>query len=80
MITTLIQTVAVLVILAVMVMILLSIGHLFSGDFNTHEEDEQTLREEVDTRREVITGRSLFSNFMPERVASREKYVEKHRK
>lgn len=61
---TLLKIVLVTVILAVMVLILLGIGHLFSGDFSATEDDTKSLRKDVDTRRDVITDESAFSSLV----------------
>lgn len=61
---TLLKIVLVAVILAVMVLILLGIGHLFSGDFSATEDDTKSLRNDVDTRRDVITDESAFSSLV----------------
>lgn len=61
---TLLKIVLVAVILAVMVLILLGIGHFFSGDFSATEDDTKSLRNDVDTRRDVITDESAFSSLV----------------
>lgn len=82
--STVIQTIAVLVILAVMVMILLGIGHIFSGDFQTEEEDMDKLRHDVDRRHDVITNRSMFSSLVEgksfQSSMKKHEYAVKHRK
>ena len=82
--STVIQTIAVLVILAVMVMILLGIGHIFSGDFQTVEEDMDKLRHDVDRRQDVITNRSMFSSLVEgksfQNSMKKHEYAVKHRR
>lgn len=59
-----IKTFLVLLILVGMVFLLLSIDHLFTGSFNADQKDADRLREDVDTRDEVIGKRSLFHEFL----------------
>ena len=54
------KSILVIVILAVMVLILLGIGQLFSQDFSATEDVARSLREDVRTRRDVITDASAF--------------------
>ena len=54
------KSILVIVILAVMVLILLGIGQLFSQDFSATEDEARSLREDVRTRRDVITDASAF--------------------
>ena len=54
------KSILVIVILAAMVLILLGIGQLFSQDFSATEDEARSLREDVRTRRDVITDASAF--------------------
>ncbi|MBD5184880.1 MAG: hypothetical protein HDS97_08345 [Bacteroidales bacterium] len=54
----------VLIILVAMVMILLGINQLFSGNFQNEEEETKVLRKEVEERDEVITSQNLFRKFL----------------
>lgn len=54
----------VLIILVAMVMILLGINQLFSGNFQNEEEETKVLRNEVEERDEVITSQNLFRKFL----------------
>lgn len=54
----------VLIILVAMVMILLGINQLFSGNFQNEEEETNVLRKEVEERDEVITSQNLFRKFL----------------
>ena len=57
---TILKAVSVIVILAVMILVLLSINHLFSGNFDAAEEDAEHLREDIREDDKVITGHSVF--------------------
>lgn len=50
--------------LLAMVVILLGIGHLTNGRFDTDASDIDKLRDEVDNREEVISKRSIFHEFL----------------
>lgn len=56
--------IAVVVILAAMLMILLGIGHLFSGNFHSDSEDAEKLRQDVENNTDVVSPRSLFYEFL----------------
>lgn len=47
-----------------MVMILMSIGHLFRNDDLNSNEDDSYLREEVDNKETVVSKKSAFYNFL----------------
>lgn len=47
-----------------MVMILLSIGHLFHNDDLNTLEDDMRLRQEIDKSEEVVGEKSVFYNFL----------------
>lgn len=47
-----------------MIMVLLSINHLFAGNFDTKDKDTEKFREEVRNRDEVITDHNLFRQFL----------------
>lgn len=57
---TILKAVLVIVILAVMILVLLSINHLFSGNFDARESDAERLREDVTESDDVITGQNVF--------------------
>ena len=61
-----IQVILVAVILGAMVMILLGLGHLINGGFDTTPDDTKKLRDEVNTRREVIGSKSVFNSLVSE--------------
>lgn len=54
----------VIVILAVMVLILLGINHIFSGNFDVAREDEESLRRDLEEKEDVITEKSVFSELL----------------
>ncbi|MBD5288455.1 MAG: hypothetical protein HDS28_05200 [Bacteroides sp.] len=54
----------VLIILVAMVMILLGINQLFTGNFHTEEEEINQLRKDIDEKDDVITSQSLFRKFL----------------
>lgn len=61
-----IQVILVIVILGAMVMILLGLDHLINGGFDTTPDDTKKLRDEVNTRREVIGSNSVFNSLVSE--------------
>lgn len=61
-----IQVILVIVILGAMVMILLGLDHLINGGFDTTPDDTKKLRDEVNTRREVIGSKSVFNSLVSE--------------
>lgn len=61
-----IQVILVIVILGAMVMILLGLDHLINGGFDTNPDDTKKLRDEVNTRREVIGSKSVFNSLVSE--------------
>lgn len=54
----------VLIILVAMVMILLGINQLFSGNLQTEEEDINRFRNEVNDNDDVMTSQNLFRKFL----------------
>ncbi len=50
--------------LLAMVVILLGIGHLSSGQFDTDSSDIAKLRDDVDNREDVISKGSSFHEFL----------------
>ena len=47
-----------------MIMVLMSIGHLFhNDDLNTSEDDRQ-LRDDVENSKDVVSDKSVFYNFL----------------
>lgn len=65
---SIVQSVIVIVILAVMVVLLLGINHLFSGTFNSDTDDADQLRKDVDDSPEVITDKSIFHGLVEKRL------------
>lgn len=59
-----IQVILVAVILGAMVMILLGLDHLINGGFDTTPDDTKKLRDEVNTRREVIGRNNVFNSLV----------------
>lgn len=56
-----------------MVMILMSIGHLFhNDDFNTLDDDK-ALREDVEKKEDVVSEKSVFFNFLVDNVQAKKK-------
>lgn len=53
-----------LLIIGGMVVILLSIGHLFHNDDLNTSEDDLLLRDEVENRKDVVSEKSVFYNFI----------------
>lgn len=58
------KIILVVMLLLAMVVILLGIGHLTNGRFDTDASDIDKLRDEVDNREEVISKRSIFHEFL----------------
>ncbi|MBD5328676.1 MAG: hypothetical protein HDS03_02100 [Bacteroides sp.] len=54
----------VLIILVAMVMILLGINQLFSGNLQTEEEDINRFRNEINDKDDVMTSQNLFRKFL----------------
>lgn len=53
-----------LLIIGGMVVILLSIGHLFHNDDLNTSEDDLLLRDEVENSKDVVSEKSVFYNFI----------------
>lgn len=53
-----------LLIIGGMVMILLSVGHLFHNDDLNSREDDLMLRDEVENKEDVVGTKSVFYNFL----------------
>lgn len=54
----------VLIILVAMVMILLGINQLFTGNLRTEEDDTNRLRNDVNDKDEVLTSQNVFRRFL----------------
>ncbi|MDE5790093.1 MAG: hypothetical protein K2H96_02540 [Muribaculaceae bacterium] len=54
----------VLIILVAMVMILLGINQLFTGNLQAEEEETNQLRNDVNDKDEVLTSQNLFRKFL----------------
>lgn len=61
-----IQVILVIVILGAMTMILLGLDHLINGGFDITPDDTEKLRDEVNTRREVIGRNNVFNSLVSE--------------
>ncbi len=61
---TILKIILVVMLMLAMVVILLGIGQLSSGRFDTDTSDIDKLRDEVDNREEVISRRSIFHEFL----------------
>lgn len=59
-----VKAMLVLIILVAMVMILLGINQLFSGNLQTEEEEIKQLRDDVNDNDEVITPQNVFRKFL----------------
>lgn len=66
-----VKTLVVTVVLAVMILLLLSLNHIFSGNFNARNKDAETLREDIKTRNDVITDQNLFRALVRIRVRNK---------
>ena len=58
------KIILVVILMFAMVMLLLGIGHFSSGQFDTDGTDIAKLKEEVDSKEEVISKRSVFHEFL----------------
>lgn len=58
------KIIAVVVILVAMLVILLGIGHLSSGSFNTDSSDIDQLRKDVESKRDVVSNKNMFHEFV----------------
>ncbi len=70
---TILKILAVILILAAMIVILLGINHLFSGNFNSTPEDSKKLKEEIRHEDTVISDRNVFHNFIAAMDGKKEK-------
>lgn len=62
-----------LIMIGAMVMILMSIGHLFhNDDFNTLDDDK-ALREDVEKKEDVVSEKSVFFNFLVDNAQAKKK-------
>lgn len=60
MIISILKFILVVVILAMMVLILLGINHLFAGNFTANRKDTEQLRRDVENSENVITRNNIF--------------------
>lgn len=58
------KTILVILTMVGMVVILIGIGHLFSGTFETDSADINKLKNDVRNREEIISSASSFSKFL----------------
>lgn len=61
---TILKIIAVVVILAAMFVILIGIGHLLSGKFDTNAAEIDELRKDVEQRSSVISDNNSFHDFL----------------
>ncbi len=61
---SILKIIAVVMILAAMIVILLGISHLFSGNFTSDSEDSVKLKEEIKNEDTVISERNIFHEFL----------------
>ncbi len=66
---TILKTVLVIVILAVMILALLAMNHYLSGNFDMSESDADRFRGDVRDSDQVISDDSIFSNLVKMRVS-----------
>ena len=69
---SILKAVVIITILGVMVLLLLGISHLFSGQFNSTKEDADHLREEVKESSDVISDNSVFRDLVKKPVGKGE--------
>lgn len=68
---TIIKIIAVVVILAAMLVILMGIGHLYSGNFNTDMGEMDQFRKDVENKEDVVSRASAFHQFLVGRNVER---------
>lgn len=61
---TILKSVIIIVILAIMILVLLGINHFFSGNFSVGSEDADSLRKDVEEKEDVVTPGNLFGEFV----------------
>lgn len=61
---TFLKFILVLVILVAMIVILLGINQLFSGNFSSSEKETSDFRREVREKDEVMSSQNLFRRFL----------------
>lgn len=66
-----------LLIIGGMVMVLMSIGHLFHTDDLNSTDDDLLLRDEVDTQEDVVGEKSVFYNFLVNKPERRKNKIER---
>lgn len=71
----LIQALLVVVILAVMVLLLLGISHIFSGSFSVRQEDAEALRSELDKNEDIVTHHSILSEIVKVNDSEKNKII-----
>lgn len=75
------KIVAVAVILAAMLIIILGIGHLLIGSFNTDRDDINQLRHDVESKHDVVSGKNMFHDLVSgDRLHERAEATKKIRK
>lgn len=64
------------ILLGGMIMVLLSIGHLFHNDDLNSFEDDHQLRDDVENSREVVSNKSVFYNFLVRDIEKEKKNID----
>lgn len=64
------------ILLGGMIMVLLSIGHLFHNDDLNSSEDDHQLRDDVENSREVVSNKSVFYNFLVRDIEKEKKNID----
>lgn len=74
---TILKIIAVVVILVAMLVILLGIGHMTSGNFETNREDIDELRHDVESKRDVVSNKNIFHEFVEGKEVLKEVPIKK---
>lgn len=59
-----IKTILMIVILSAMALLLFGVGHIFDNDDLNSMEDDKKLRRDLKEKENVISNKSIFSNFL----------------
>lgn len=68
---SILKAVLVLVTLAVMILVLIGINHLFSGNFDLSQSDIDDMRHDLNDKEDVITENSVFNELVKVTVKDR---------
>lgn len=64
MVIPILKALLVVVIMGVMILVLLGINHIFSGNFNVNEAEVDNLREDLKKSEDVISDHGVFTELV----------------